>query len=213
MERTWTDRKLGQHDLGNLKGRVTVCEVNRQTLSYVAGYVSKKLNVGGDTSGRKVLFIDPEKEGDTGRWISAAYEQADPSTGEMLILRPEFTLMSRGSGRYTKGGGGIGSSFVERYKDTDLQQDFLVRNGRKFPMPRYFVKRRLDLLLVEQGPEAVKAEKARRSQLAREQAALRAADNTPDRRAVREEVQFLKTKSLARADASLARLYDRSTKE
>lgn len=192
LESTWTDSKLGDQSNGNLKGRLTVCEVNDATLSYVAGYVTKKLRYEGGEN---------------------PYLREHPVTGQILNVTPEFALMSRG-GRASKGiGGGIGASFVERYKDTDLQHDFMVKDGAKIAMPSYFVNRRRALLLEEQGPEAVAAEKMHRAQMARDQAKLHAADNTPDRRMVRQEVHHLRTKSLARADESLDRLYQRSVKQ
>jgi hypothetical protein len=129
-----------------------------------------------------------------------------PYTGQTVIVRPEFALMSRG-GRYSDGAGGLGASFVEKYRDTDLQHDFMIRRGKRVPMPRYLVNQRDALLLAEQGEEALAREKMRRSALAIENALLRREDNTPERRATREESHYLRQKALARADESVGRRY------
>lgn len=145
---------LGFSDIGN---------VTFQSAAYVARYILKKV---------------------TGAPAEEHYRRVHPITGEEVVVRPEFILMS------TKPG--IGSSWFERFQCDAFPSDFLIVDGKRVPVPRYYKKK---LEAQEEASRAVVLQVlTKRKSAARE----RAADNTPDRLKVREEVMQLKVKRLRR---------------
>lgn len=78
---------------------------------YVAGYVRKKVR----------QRDDPEH-----------YTRVDPSTGELVQLRPEYGRMSRRPA--------IGRRWIEKYWSDVYPRDFVVINGRPLKPPRYYDK-------------------------------------------------------------------------
>lgn len=164
VESCWTDPKTGE-----LRGRVRVSFADAATMSYVAGYVHKKLG---------------------GPRAEAEYSRVHPTTGEIVQVQPEFALMSRRPG--------IGRDWYDEFADTDAKSDFLITRGRPSAMPRYYARLR-DQAAAANMSEAqqVVAKFARRAN-AEASSAKQAADLTPERLAVREEVHALRTQGLAR---------------
>lgn len=108
----------------------------------------------------------------TGPEAEDHYNVIDRETGEVLSERkPEFTNMSRRPG--------IGSKWFDKYMDDVFPDDFVVLNGKKVTPPRYYTNQ-YELLY----PDEVADLKRRR----KERAKTRAADNTPARLKVREQV-------------------------
>lgn len=93
------------------KGMTTFGEVNQQTANYVAGYCVKKI---------------------TGQKAKQHYERIDAETGEIIKLRPELGVMSKG----------IGKGWFDKYwKEVYVPRDGVVLpGGRTIPAPRYYDK-------------------------------------------------------------------------
>lgn len=131
--------------------------VTRESLGYVARYVLKKVN--GDKA--KEHYLRP-----------------NPVTGELHQVQPEFITMSTRPG--------IGAEWYTRYATDAFPSDFVVVNGSKKPVPRYYKKK------LTWG-ENLKVTTKRQ-----EKAKVHEANNTPDRLAVREEVQQRRVERLKR---------------
>lgn len=131
--------------------------VTHQSAGYVARYVVKKV---------------------TGEKAADHYSRVHPETGELLSLRPEFICMSNRPG--------IGGSWYDQFSGDAFPSDFLIIEGSRVPVPRYY-KKKLD----ERSALATTA--------ARKQKAFRHADNnTPERLATRQELQLLRVQRLHR---------------
>lgn len=61
------------------------------------------------------------------------YQWTDESTGEVCEVRPEFCVMSRKPG--------IGSWWLDKYEADVLPRDYVVVNGQKRRVPRYYANR------------------------------------------------------------------------
>lgn len=96
------------------------------------------------------------------------YERVDSETGEVWSVTPEFVTMSRRPG--------LGAKWFERYASDVYPSDEVVLSGRRCRPPRYY-----DLKLPPNELEELKAKR-------RDRAKARAADDTPERREVRERV-------------------------
>lgn len=135
------------------------CEVGTFTpksAGYVAGYSLKKLT------------------GDPGR---EHYRRMNPETGQIFDVLPEFILASSRPG--------IGLAWYEQHGDDAFPSDFLIVNGERKPVPRYF-KRKLD----DSGDL-----NSLRVNWARRQAGRKPSrDKTDDRRRTREEAAILRDK-------------------
>lgn len=119
-----------------------------------------------------------------GKKRTAANERIDLQTGEQTTVRDELASMSRGGDLK-----GIGWGWWDKYKHETFPDDFVVLKGQKKPVPKYYYKQ-----LEKENPklhEEVREERIKST-------AGRAADNTPERRLVRDKVTKGKTK-LARA--------------
>lgn len=115
----------------------------------------------------------------TGDAAAAHYQYLNLTTGEIFDRIPEFVVMSRRPG--------IGSDFYDRFA-SDLSGDFVVKGGgAKAPVPTFY-----DTRIEREDPERLKRIKRKRVR----QAAKRAADNTPERLAVRKTV-FLAKRSIS----------------
>lgn len=99
-------------------GHVAVGELDFASAQYVAGYVTKKLNVSKMTS-----------EQDFRRW-EARYERLNARTGELYMVEPEFASMSNRPG--------LGESWLRRYWREVYPSDSVVIEGRELPPPRYY---------------------------------------------------------------------------
>jgi len=116
-----------------------------------------------------------------GQNAKSAYEVVDVDTGEVRPIRPEYAAMSLKPG--------IGARWHERYGKQSLNWDFLVADGVKRPVPRYY-----DKLNKRSGDVRVDAIEYGRQK--RGQAAY--ADNTDERLRVREVVHTARVKILKR---------------
>lgn len=141
-------------------GHSTIGQLNFETAAYTARYVMKKI---------------------TGQKAEEHYRRADPETGEVYYLEPEFNKMSLKPG--------IGSSFIEKYMSDVYPHDYLVVNGVKVKPPRFYDKRfeRVD-------PDAFDQIKADREY----NASKNASDNTYARLSVKEAVVTAKLNQLKR---------------
>lgn len=109
----------------------------------------------------------------------------DTDTGEMLLKKPEYTTMSRREG--------IGKGWFEKYHKDVYPHDYVVVNGKKCKPPRYYDKllAEMDLGELDYEIDDIKAK--------RYYDALEHTDNnTPERLAVREEIQLRKLNQLPR---------------
>lgn len=118
----------------------------------------------------------------TGPWAEDWYTNVDAETGEIVQIQPEFTDMSRKSG--------IGKEWFLKYKSDVYPGDFVVIRGRKMKPPRYY-----DDQLEKLDPEMYKIVKKNR----KENAEKHLDNNTEERLAVREEIQFKKFEKLYRS--------------
>lgn len=123
----------------------------------------------------------------TGPAADDHYSFVDPDTAEIYKLKPEFNCMSRKPG--------IGGLWFEKFSsDVYRGHDYVVVNGVKCRPPRYF-----DRLLEKMNPDRFEEVK-----IARVLAAEQYADNnTPDRLAVREQVELARFNRLTPRNDSL----------
>jgi len=159
-------------------GHSLIGEMTFQSAAYVARYVMKKRKGDDDA-------IDPK----TGKTNKEHYMVADPDTGEIFEVQPEFCLASRGSGkkddpilwRY-----GLGRAWLETYK-SDTDKDFITVNQNKVSLPRYY-----DNVLAVEDELAMMARKRKRKKNIKEE------DNTYQRLSVIDKCQKAKTENLKR---------------
>lgn len=145
-------------------GRVTVQDFTAQAAGYTARYIMKKA---------------------LGQNAETAYQKIDPETGEIVQLKPEYCAMSLKPD-------GIGAAWFRKYGTTDVfPQDFVVADGSKHPVPRYYTT-----LLRDSGNVQMDEVEFARQQKAREARA----DQTDERRKVREAVHIARVKTLTRGD-------------
>lgn len=141
-------------------GHAEIGSVTTESLGYVARYVLKKVN---------------------GEAAEEHYKRVHPFTGQLVTVQKEFIVMSTRPG--------IGAAWYQRFKGDAFPSDFVVVNGKKKPIPRYYTKQ-------------LKAESERshlRVTAKRKQRAFRHAENnTPERLATRQEVQELRVQRLKR---------------
>jgi len=106
-----------------------------------------------------------------GKRLENATQRVDCETGESVTVRPELASMSRRPG--------IGHGWWKKYRSDLFPDDFVILDGKKKPTPRYYLTQ-----LEKEDEQAALEIKEKRKQ----SAALRAADNTPERRKTREKV-------------------------
>lgn len=143
-------------------GHCFIGDVSFESAAYVARYNMKKV---------------------TGEAAAEHYERVDPETGEVVMLQPEYVTMSRGSGKThpdPRFRGGIGSGWFKKYgHQLTVENDFIIVKGRKVFPPKFY-----DEQIEKVDPERLSLMKEARV----ERAELFKENNTPERRAVREEV-------------------------
>lgn len=145
------------------KGFCTVGEVTYDSAAYVARYVLKKQN---------------------GQTAESHYKKID-QYGEEHEVQPEYTTMSRGGQQ----GRGIGYTWFQDYKATDLHKDYLTLPGKgTFKPPKYY-----DNLFKMDDPERFHNLQDKRMAKAKQ-----SLDNTPDRLKAREAVKKAQAKQLIR---------------
>jgi len=108
------------------------------------------------------------------------YRRRNVRTGEVHDLVPEFSTMSLKPA--------LGKKWFERFHGDVYPDDFVVVNGKQQKPPRYY-----DKLLAQEAFESVKAKRHERAQ----KPAVKA-DNSPERRAVREQVKQAQISTLKR---------------
>lgn len=138
-------------------GHATTAAVNYKTAAYVARYVVKK--VSGDQADEH-------------------YWRLNPQTLRMVRVQPEFSVQSRRPG--------LGTSWFDRFKTDAFPSDFIVLDGKKLPVPRFYTKK-----LAEE--EQLKIKRARKKS-----GLKRKPDQTPARLRVREEVKKSQISTLQR---------------
>lgn len=129
-------------------GHVTTGAVTRQSAAYVARYVMKKIN--GD--------------------IAEPYYQRLGEDGELFPVQPEYTTMSRRPG--------IGDTWYKKYKKDLFPYDECIVEGKKVPVPSYYLKK-----LKEEQPHTHEVIRKKRLK----KALKSKADNTPERLKAKEE--------------------------
>lgn len=139
----------------------TTGKLTFQSAAYIARYIMKKVT------------------GDKAQSHYAA--RLDPETGEIEMRRPEFNQMSRMPG--------IGSGWLEKFRDDVYPEGVVVINGQQMPAPRYY-----DDKYKKQEPEMY--EQLRRKRLA--EAIKTSKDKTEPRLKTRETVHKAKIKHLKR---------------
>lgn len=90
-------------------GRATVQPLVRETASYCARYIMKKV---------------------LGEQAKTAYTLTDPETGEMVQRRPEYAAMSLRPG--------IGHAWFKRYGNDVFPMDNVIANGERRKVPKYY---------------------------------------------------------------------------
>lgn len=171
-------------------GHCLLSDFTRENGGYTARYTTKKAGGGAE---------------------DAAYTRFDDDTGEVWQVQPEFLLASRNPG--------LGAAWFDKYKAEVFPSDFLILDGRRVPVPRYYLNR-----LAEDERAAVQAQRKADSlaklmrhvdpsedlaALTREERAERVAgrqrlgamysgDNNESRLLVKHELQALRGKRLLR---------------
>lgn len=110
------------------------------------------------------------------------YERFDSKSGEIFLVKPEYTTMSRRPG--------IGRKWYDKFKLDMYPDDFRIMRGMKMKPPRFY-----DGLYEVESPVEFKSLKMRRYDGARRLSG----DSTPGRLAVREVVKLAKINSLERS--------------
>lgn len=141
------------------KGFSEVGLVTQQSAGYCARYALKK------------VYGDKAKE---------HYARLHPDTGELVMLRPEFAVMSRKPG--------IGYEWMQKYVTDYFPHGSCIVNGKEVKAPRYYVEK-----WGKENPEELEVLKTVRGA----EAKLRYEDNTDERlrvKAVVKEAQVLSLK-------------------
>lgn len=140
-------------------GHCEVGDVTQQSAGYVARYALKKVN---------------------GAAADEHYRRVNPATGEVWNVKPEFIVMSRRPG--------IGAAWYEQFSGDAFPSDFVVLDGKKRPVPRFYKKKlgEMDTLKVNWK----RKEKARTQEH----------EQTPERLAAREESAHLKHEARQRRE-------------
>lgn len=106
------------------------------------------------------------------------YYRTSPVDGLNYNVAPEFAVMSRRPG--------VGSTWFDKFKGDAFPSDFLIVDGRKIKLPKFYLTK-----LSENEQKPIKRTRARQS-------LKQKWNNTPDRLAVREEIQQVRAKRLLR---------------
>lgn len=138
-------------------GYSEIGSVTVDSCAYVARYIMKKV---------------------TGAAAADHYRRVHPLTGELVSVVPEFVTMSKKPG--------IGAGWFDQFSGDCFPSDFIVCDGRKYPIPRYYLKK-----LDDEAAGVVVFKRKKESW-------KRKHDNTPERLAVREELTKLKVERLKR---------------
>lgn len=107
-------------------GHAEIGTVTPQSAGYVARYITKKI---------------------TGDAAKEHYARVHPITGEQVQVTPEFLVMSNRPG--------IGSGWFDKFSGDAFPSDFVIVNGQKKPVPKYYKKKLSE-------PEALRVTAARK---------------------------------------------------
>jgi len=99
-------------------GFSTIGDVSLQSAGYVARYCTKKIN--GD------LMDQQDPDG------FYHYERINGDTGEIKMVKPEFSVQSRNPG--------LGRRFYDEFKHDIYRHDRIIMDGKKFLPPKYYDK-------------------------------------------------------------------------
>lgn len=153
-------------------GNAEIGTLNMQSAGYVARYNLKKV-AGGRTG---------------------TTERPHPLTGELFETMPEFASMSTRPA--------IGARWFDAYQRDAFPSDFVVIDGRKHRVPKFYLKllKRLEPEAFTTFAAAVTAPSATVVRKRREDARTpsRLAEAAPERLATREELQAIRLKQLKR---------------
>lgn len=117
----------------------------------------------------------------TGPPAADHYSEIDPITGEFTEVKPEFITMSRRPG--------IGATWIKKYLSDVYPSDQVVIKGKIQRPPKFY-----DVYYQKINPQGFKSLLERRATKAQKFEA----DNTPDRREVKETVKHAQIRSLTR---------------
>lgn len=150
-------------------GFTTLGDITFESAAYVARYNMKKIN---------------------GPAAAEYYLRQHPHNLTWHHVEPEFLVMSRRPG--------IGMSWLKKFKSDVYPDDFVLSRGQKMLPPRFY-----DQQLTEEELTEVKRRRAtgglvHGSKANASRHARNAANNTPARRAAREQVALARTKTLTR---------------
>ena len=117
----------------------------------------------------------------TGEAAASHYERADAVTGEVFSVLPEYTTMSRRPG--------IGRGWLDKYTTDVYPHDRVILRGQEFRPPKYY-----DAIFQVDNPGVMDDVKESR----KKRAVAFAKDGTFGRLRVREQLQYLRFKTLKR---------------
>lgn len=165
-------------------GFSSVGDVTFESAAYVARYVMKK--VGGKDKDKIVPRFYSDIEDIV---MLKHYERFDSSTGEIYLLKPEYTTMSRGGKSAVGNLGGIGKPWFDKYRCDVYPFDEVILRDVKMRPPKYY-----DSLYEIDFPDRIKRIKEQRVLAADEFSS----DNTYKRLLDREKCQLAKLGLLKR---------------
>lgn len=169
LDGLWTDP-----DTGLNMGYATVSDLTIDSAAYTARYSLKKINGQMAKTEDKITGL-------------LHYQRLAPS-GEIVDIIPEYTNMSRGSGKLNTGG--IGRGWLDQFGKEVLDNDAVLFKETFIKPPRYY-----DDKLSVIAPFLVEENKQKRIDKA-----LNSPDNTPERLAVREYIAEQKSQKLCRKE-------------
>jgi len=138
-------------------GFSTIGNLTYQTAAYCARYTFKKIG---------------------GPLADSHYTRIHPLSGNLVRVQPEFSKQSLRPG--------IGDAWYQTFKSDIYPSDFCVVDGKKHPVPKFYVKK-----LAEEERTKIKRRRKAASNKQR-------ADNTPARLRVREQVKLAQISNLKR---------------
>lgn len=152
-------------------GHALISDVTTKSAGYVARYSVKKAN-------------DFTANGQN------PYMRVNAQTGEVYNVAPEFLRMSRRPG--------IGFDWIDEFASDAYPSGFLVVDGKKTPIPKAYTRRVKEKY--DQYSDAVNAGVDAVAQDRHLHAMEQQDDNTPERRATKDELLRLRTERLKRED-------------
>ena len=128
----------------------------RGTVQYRSPLLESKWEFGNSTVG----LFDRTAAAYCARYVTKKIH-GDAKAEHYRGLKPEYVTMSRGGTR--RGFHGLGASWFQKFYKDVFPDDFIVIDGRKYPVPRYY-----DEMYEEMFPGRMKKIKAKRAKRAEE---------------------------------------------